>query len=190
MRKVLSILLAIICLAAYATVYSAGLATDISRGILRLHIIANSNSDYDQTVKYAVRDYVSEGIAKSSISAGEWEYYEQIEALAKQKLESLDAPYTAEIRQERVFIPKKSYKNITLPSGWYNAIRLVIGEGKGENWWCVAYPPLCFSESFSGEITPEAEEVLKSKMSSAAFEAITNDAEYRLWLVDFIAKWT
>lgn len=188
MKKILETVLAVLSIFAYCTAYANGFSQELSDGILRFHILANSDSEYDQQVKLEVRDYVCGRLgecAKEPCSQG---YMEKIETLANEKLDMLGAPYDASLRAERVFIPKKSYKNITLPAGRYNAARLVLGSGEGRNWWCVAYPPLCFTEDAAGELSEQGENLLREKMSRETFDMITSEAEYRFWIVDFIGN--
>ena len=76
--------------------------------------------------------------------------------------------------------------DITLPQGYYNAIRLTLGEGNGENWWCVAYPSLCFKESEDGKLSESGKELLKEKLPDECYKIITDERKYRLFIVDFI----
>lgn len=188
MKRILEAALAALSIFAYAAVYAGGYSQDISDGILRFHILANSDSEYDQQVKLAVRDYVCAGLGSASAEPCSQEYMDNIETLANEKLAELGAPYGADLTVERTFIPRKSYKNITLPAGNYNAARLVLGSGEGRNWWCVAYPPLCFTEDTAGALSERGESVLRERMSQESFEMITSEAEYRFWIVDFMGN--
>lgn len=188
MKRVFCVMLAAVSIFAYAAVYASGISEDISQGIVRFHILANSDSEYDQQVKLDVRDYVSKMLGGGNYDACSDEYIDSIENFANERLRSIGAPYSAKISVERVFIPRKRYKNIMLPAGRYNAARLILGDGKGRNWWCVAYPPLCFTEDTEGALSARGEDILKEQMSEEAFEMITADAEYRFWIVDMVGK--
>ncbi len=136
-------------------------ATKDNSEFLRLHIRADSNSDADQAVKLKVRDavvnYLTPYLAEVDSAA-------EAEKLIKSKLPELKALsekvladngffYGAEavIRTEE--FPTKSYGDVVLESGYYKAVIINLGSGKGDNWWCVAYPPLCFvGEEDDGEI--------------------------------------
>lgn len=190
MKRNLSAVLAMLSMFSYVLVYAQTVAGNIAEEIVRFHIIANSDSDYDQRVKLDVRDYVSEKMTQVEAEPYSQEYAKAAEQLANERLAQLSTPYYAKARFERVYIPQKRYKNITLPSGRYNAIRLVLGNGAGQNWWCVAYPPLCFAEELGGELSAEGEKKLKENMTKEEFEMITSDADYRLWIVDVIGRIT
>lgn len=186
MKKLFSVLLAALSLMSYALIYAETVNTELSSGLLRMHIIANSDSEEDQSIKLGVRDFVSKGLSDCGNLPSSPEYVQKAELLANEYLAELCVPYSAKASKERVFIPKKSYKNITLPSGRYNAIRLVLGDGEGQNWWCVAYPPLCFTEDFDGALSENGEDVLKENISEEAYSLISGDVRYRLLIVDVI----
>ena len=121
---------------------------------LRFHVIANSDGAYDQTVKLKVRDAVlamvtpelsrcgSPQEAEAAVKAKK----EEIEAAAEAVLAAYDVDYGAKVAIGESLFPTKSYGDITLSAGSYRAVRVILGEGKGKNWWCVLYPPLCFVE--------------------------------------------
>jgi len=124
---------------------------DLADSVIRLHVIANSDSREDQALKLAVRDRVLERAeelypegatlaqARAALEAG-------LPALARAgesvvQAEGYDYPVAA--RLEECWFPTKEYGDFALPAGNYTALRVVIGEGAGQNWWCVAFPPLC-----------------------------------------------
>lgn len=119
---------------------------------VRIHIRAHSDSDLDQSIKLDVRDNVvaylvpllkdCKNATQAKVIIGD--NLDDICAVANQQL--CGAGYTAQARLCKEDFPKKSYGSLTLPSGSYDALVLELGEGAGENWWCVAYPPLCFVE--------------------------------------------
>ena len=125
--------------------------TTLADKVIRLHVIANSDSGADQTLKLAVRDRVleaAEGLYPPDADL------EQARAVLEENLEALAAAGQAEVeargygypvtaRLERCWFPTKEYGDFALPAGTYEALRVVIGDGAGENWWCVAFPPLC-----------------------------------------------
>lgn len=119
--------------------------------VIRLHVIANSDSSRDQAIKLAVRDRI---LAKAELLYGsEATRSEALEILSRSLPEleeegrmaaaewDCDAPVS--VRMEECWFPTKEYENFSLPAGEYTALRVVIGEGAGQNWWCVAFPPLC-----------------------------------------------
>ena len=120
---------------------------------LRIHVRANSNSEYDQTVKYIVRDgiveYLTPVVAEcKSKSDAEREIAGRLDELSFLATKILrENGYTyharASVRQEN--FPTRVYEDLTLQAGVYDALIIELGSGKGDNWWCVIYPPLCFS---------------------------------------------
>ena len=119
--------------------------------VIRLHVIANSDDPQDQALKLAVRDRV---LAKAETLYTAGTTREQALEILSSHLPELaqegrtvveewgsDQPVTARI--EQCWFPTKEYEDFALPAGEYTALRIVIGEGEGQNWWCVAFPPLC-----------------------------------------------
>ncbi len=127
-------------------------AVNFDGEILRFHVLANSNSKADQELKLKVRDHVLEvwkTLGKNAKSACDAENIaiKELSLLREAALDIVNNEgynYDVTVSCGVYPFPKKSYGNVTLPEGNYNAIRVVIGEGKGDNWWCVMYPPLCF----------------------------------------------
>ncbi len=121
-----------------------------SEDVLRLHILANSDREEDQLLKLAVRDRIlsetgslfltAENAADARTAAVE--NREAVETAARTVLreQGSSAPVRAEV--VRMFFDTRVYDGFTMPAGWYDAVRVIIGEGKGHNWWCVLYPPL------------------------------------------------
>ena len=120
-------------------------------GPLRLHVVANSNSAEDQAVKLAVRDnlleYSGQAMEKAD-SAEEAEEYvlghmAEIENNARSVLAQNGFDYGATVSVGEFYFPKKSYGDTVYPAGNYQAVKIVLGAGEGNNWWCVIFPPLC-----------------------------------------------
>jgi stage II sporulation protein R len=137
---------------------------DIRQSILRLHVIANSNSGEDQRLKLAVRDRILEEYSEelrsfSSVADAErfvFSETENIERLARSVLAEEGCGFEVHAVLENELFPQRRYANVILPAGEYRALRVVIGSGEGENWWCVMFPPLCcFAESDNGEVLGE-----------------------------------
>ena len=122
---------------------------------LRIHIRANSNSDEDQGVKYVIKERVVEFLTpivanctdKASAERALRSNLSEIERVCDALLKESGFSYKskAAVRQEQ--FPTRVYENVTLDSGVYDALIIELGSGKGDNWWCVVYPPLCFTES-------------------------------------------
>ena len=122
--------------------YTLDMRSDLKNSLIRLHIIAESDSEYDQSVKLAVRNEVLGAVR--GISARDTEAFEKAaETAALNYLKNNNVPYSARVCSGTFVFPEKKYENITLPAGEYFGIRVILGSGKGHNWWCVMYPPLC-----------------------------------------------
>lgn len=127
---------------------------------LRIHIRANSNSEIDQNVKYLVKDavvqimipFLSECETKSEAETIILKNFDLIEKTANQVLAVNGFSYNSKARLSTEEFPTRDYNGFVLEEGFYDALILELGEGKGNNWWCVVYPPLCFlNNNASGE---------------------------------------
>ena len=126
---------------------------------LRIHIRANSNEYYDQNVKYAVKDAVVEALipivselhtfdeAKAVISAN----FSYIENVANSVLQSNGFAYRSHAKIAREYFPTRTYDDITLEEGEYDALILELGSGSGNNWWCIVFPAFCFTKTEKSE---------------------------------------
>jgi len=157
---------AILLIATWA-VASEEVSSEINENIVRLHILANSNGEYDQSLKLKVRDRLLAEVQKAKNTLTD----KQIESICQDEVKKQGYHYAVSVKRGRFYFPKKQYENITLPAGNYNAVRVIIGSGVGENWWCVMYPPLCFGAEGKA-IDDEAMQKLKSSMSPEAFSVI------------------
>lgn len=148
--------------------------------IIRLHVVANSNSPFDQQLKLKVRDSVIkrmsakfEGLKDIAEVRGIIrENLGEIEAIAKETAEDMGKPYNIKAAFNMTDFPTKTYGNLTLPAGTYQALNIVIGEGKGKNWWCVMFPPLCFTDVAQAVISEKAMEELKTSLTEEEFRLL------------------
>ena len=128
--------------------------------VLRLHVIANSDSAEDQALKLKVRDALllqggevfASGSTKESAEKAACKNLQSFLQTAEKTIRENGKSYNVCISVGKSSFPTRVYENITLPAGEYDALRVVIGEGKGKNWWCVMFPPLCILELPGGEI--------------------------------------
>lgn len=165
-------------------VYASFVQKDISKNVIRLHIVANSDTDYDQQVKLLVRNSVNEYLSpllKNSKSIEESEQIikaslNNINAVANQTLKASNAPYTAEAFLGTRNFPTKQYENITLPSGTYKALCIDLGAAQGKNWWCVMFPPLCFNNS-TVSMDDSCKEYLKNHLNADSFSLVNTREE-------------
>lgn len=149
------------------------LQPSIASKILRFHVLANSDAECDQAVKMEVRDAVGTYLQPLLEEADSLEETKQIiarnlksvVATAEETLKANGYDYTVSARITRVDFPEKTYGTYTFPKGEYEALQIMIGEGKGQNWWCVLYPNMCFKGSVFEVIEEEAENALKEVLN-------------------------
>ena len=111
----------------------------LQQKMIRLHVVANSDSDRDQALKLQVRDN------RAAANAALQTYLPVIERMAEETLRENGCWDSVEVRLESTEFPLKAYNGFRLPAGEYMALRVLIGEAAGQNWWCVVYPPLCMT---------------------------------------------
>lgn len=165
--------------------YASSISQNLSENFFRFHILANSNSEEDQTLKLKVRDKVIEymsslsysGLTKEEAIVLTQANLNNIQKLVQDTIHSEGYNYIANIEIGNFYFPTKIYGNISLPAGNYDALRITIGEAKGENWWCSLFPPLCFVDISSGVIDDESEKELKENLSNEEFAIITDDSK-------------
>ena len=151
--------------------------TGIADKLIRLHVIANSNSDEDQTLKLKVRDeilnYVEELTKNCKTKEDARDTIQQslaiLEDVANRVCKENRVSYRATATLEETSFPTKNYESFSLPAGSYEALRIKLGNASGENWWCVLFPPLCVSAA-------EAENSLEeSGLSENEILLVTSD---------------
>ena len=147
----------LIGLAVFLTSGTLALRTqdELADKVVRLHVLANSDSEEDQALKLRVRDVVLEratAILEQSADRREAEsrlrgQLLELERIAGEEITAEGYSYPVTVELENTDFPTKEYDGFTLPAGEYLALRVIIGEGKGQNWWCVVFPPLCTAAS-------------------------------------------
>ena len=160
----------------------------ISSKVLRFHVIAESDSADDQRRKLLVRDAVGEWMNLKLSNAKDKadcekiieENKDQIKALAEQVLAEDGEAETVQVRLADVDFPDKVYGDYEFPAGTYRALQIIIGEGKGHNWWCVLYPNLCFSAAGYDVTGDGAKEELEQVLSPSEYKAILKEHKYKL----------
>ncbi len=128
---------------------------ELADSVIRLHVIANSDSEADQALKLAVRDKIleqaeglyPEGAALPEAQAALEGQLNALAAAGREVVEEWGRDYPVTAALEDCWFPTKEYGDFALPAGKYTALRVTIGEGKGRNWWCVAFPPLCLGSA-------------------------------------------
>lgn len=172
----------------YSISYANNIVSDLSDSVFRLHVIANSDSDEDQNLKYLVRDELISYMNDlcSNISSKEEaisianEHIDDFYKIAKQVIKNNGFDYDINISIGNFPFPTKSYGDISLPAGYYDALKVEIGEAKGKNWWCVMFPSLCFVDVSNGIVPEESKEELQSTLLDEEYKLISSqDSEYK-----------
>ena len=136
-------------------VWALNTQRDLADRVVRLHVLANSDSEADQALKFQVRDVVlaqATAILEQSADRAEAESLlreslPELEVLAQAEVQANGYDYTVTAELEDTAFPTREYDGFSLPAGEYLALRILIGEGAGQNWWCVVFPPLCTAAS-------------------------------------------
>lgn len=175
MKKMLGFALASILLLAALLIAPVYAATGVYDGVIRLHVLANSDSEQDQALKLEVRDAIledSEGLldgvttreeAAERIRAA----IPRMEAVAKARLGELGCEADVCVTLDREDYPRRVYEDLALPAGEYLSLRVQIGEAAGQNWWCVLFPPMCLSAA-------------SAERESACLAAGLTEGQYRM----------
>ena len=179
----------------YASNVSAGLAENI----FRLHILANSDSEEDQALKLKVRDAILEYMKtltedtsdKQAVIEQSKKHTQDFKKIAETVIRENGYDYSVNIEIGNFYFPTKYYGNISLPAGNYDALKIEIGEAKGQNWWCSLFPPLCFVSVSSGIVDEAGEEYLKENLSEEEFAIVSNSSseiEFKFKIIEMINK--
>ena len=176
--------------------YSNAVSKNISDNVFRLHVIANSNSNEDQNLKYKVRDELIKYMNSICIDISSKE--EAIELannnknefykIAKQVINNNGFNYDVNIEIGNFSFPTKTYGDISLPAGFYDALKVEIGNASGQNWWCVMFPSLCFVDISEGIVPEESKQNLQDNMNEENYNLISSDSlefKFKFKLVEF-----
>ncbi|WMT82428.1 stage II sporulation protein R [Terrisporobacter mayombei] len=153
---------------------------DYKEKLIRFHVIANSDTDEDQELKLKVRDaviaYLQPKLENSkSIEESEAiikDEYNNLEKISKDIISKNGYDYNVDIGLQYSDFPAKQYSSVVLPAGKYKALKIIIGQGKGKNWWCVMFPPLCFVDEQNGVIDEKTDEKLKEILTPQEYDLI------------------
>lgn len=196
MRFILKI--GIICAAVYFVASCSGLIADkaqLKNNLIRMHIVANSDSDEDQAVKLQVKDAVVSYLqpimdkftSKEEASQYIREHLQKIEEIANNVLKELGENKTVSVSLTQEAFGVRNYDTFSLPSGVYDALRVVIGEGEGKNWWCVAFPALCLPAT-EAEFSASAAASGFSDSLTKTIITENNGCEIRFYFLDLLGK--
>lgn len=172
---------------------------DLSSSVLRLHVIANSDSYEDQALKLQVRDklleYMSSMSSDISTKEGVLSFVQvhlyEFEQVAKKVVDGCGYDYDVRVSLGKSDFPTKSYGDMTFPAGTYDALKVQIGNSNGQNWWCVMFPPLCFVNITSAELPDESKESLKENLSDEDYSIITeskNSCEFKFKIIEVLNR--
>lgn len=203
-KKLKFILILIFLLSIYiyfsALSYVNATSNDLKNNLFRLHVIANSDSKEDQNLKYIVRDnlldYMNSLCANCStkeeaISIAK-EHINDFEKIATNTIIEHGYSYNISVEIGNFEFPTKQYGDISLPAGYYDALRVKIGEAKGQNWWCVMFPPLCFVDVTSGIIPEDSKKLLRENLSEEDFTLISDNSSseinFKFKLLEIFSK--
>lgn len=182
-----------VCAFSYVNAVSA----NISSSVFRLHVIANSDSAEDQNLKYLVRDALIDymnSVSKNSNSKDEaisiaYQHKSDFYKIAKKVINDNGYDYNVNISIGNFAFPTKNYGDISLPAGYYDALKVEIGNASGQNWWCVMFPPLCFVDISTGIVPEDSKETIKDSLHTEEYNLINNaqtaDVKFKFKLLEF-----
>ena len=165
-----------------------------------MHVIANSNSDEDQALKYKVRDnllnYMNDICSNCSTKEEAINlvilHQKEFRQVALDTIKSEGYSYDVKINIGNFEFPTKNYGDISLPAGFYDALRVEIGKAEGRNWWCVMFPSLCFVDVSSGIVPEESKEELQNVLSNEEYSIISDNSnseiKFKFKLIEFFTN--
>ncbi len=182
-----------------ASSYASSVSSDLSNNLLRLHIVANSDSDDDQSLKLKVRDclieylnsIVSPSNTKDEVVEILKEHINDMRNIALKAIYENGFDYDVTISLDHIDFPTKTYSDVSLPAGLYDAIDVHIGNSNGHNWWCVMFPPLCLVNDGTMEMSEDSENNLKENLDSEDYNLIMQNNktyEFKFKIVEIINK--
>lgn len=202
--KVKMVIILSFLLFAYTTIcavsYCENVSSDIANSVFRLHVIANSDDKVDQDLKYVVRDNLIDymnNLCKNCKSKDEAidmakTHQEDFSKIASDTIKENGFDYPVKIEIGNFEFPTKHYGDISLPAGFYDALKVEIGEAKGQNWWCVMFPPLCFVDISSGIVPDDSKEMMKDSMSEEEFALVSDNSnseiKFKFKLLEFFVN--
>ena len=160
----------------------------IREKVLRLHVIANSDSEADQNLKLKVRDRIIEESGELFTVSESREEAERnlkkslgkLQSITEEVIKKEGSTATVQVMAEPSYFPVKAYEDFTLPAGTYSSLKVIIGEGKGKNWWCVLFPPLCLPAA------EKRDDILSGVLSEKELKLVSSKPQYevRFWFFE------
>ncbi len=166
----------------YSYIYSMNVKTDLKDNVIRFHILANSDEQYDQDLKVYVKNQIlkkyKNDLIKNNTREDAITFFndnmEEIELYAEEVIREQGYDYDVNCELKYADFPTKSYNDISLPQGEYLAFRVLIGEHKGKNFWCVLYPPLCYTDAVDTTTFNNAKTKLEENLSDDEFLLVSD----------------
>lgn len=160
----------------------------MAKDVFRFHVLANSDSEEDQALKMRVKEkviqYMKEELPHSDNAkmTKDWAkaHIDEVEQVAAQVIEEDGYDYSVAAEVTDCYFPDKTYGDVTFPKGEYEALRIEIGEAKGQNWWCVLYPNLCFIDAVNAVVPEEGKEELKEVLDEEEYEMVTAGTKFKI----------
>lgn len=180
--------------------YVTAISNNLSNAVFRLHVLANSDSEEDQSLKLKVRDSLlayMNGLCSNCSTKQEAisianEHKADFQKIAEETIKENGYNYSVKININNFYFPTKNYGDISLPAGFYDALRVEIGEAKGKNWWCVMFPSLCFIDVSSGIVNDEAKENLENNLQKESYTIISDtqkpNIKFKFKLIELFAE--
>lgn len=183
-----------------AYTYVSAISDNLYNSIFRLHVIANSDSEEDQNLKYIVRDnlinYMNDNCknlsSKEEVIQYAKENLDKLKQIAENTVKDNGFTYPVQVEIGNYEFPTKNYGDISFPAGFYDALRVKIGESSGKNWWCVMFPPLCFVNATTGIVPDSSKETLHENLSDENYmivsESDNSSVAFKFKIVELFEK--
>ena len=180
--------------------YVNAVSDNLSNNVFRLHVLANSDSEEDQNLKYIVRDKLIEYMDTLSENCSSKEdvikiastHIEDFKHITQDTIKKHGYSYSVQVEIGNFEFPTKTYGDVSFPSGFYDALKVKIGEANGQNWWCVMFPPLCFIDVTTGIVPEESKQELESNLNEEEYQIVSDtqssDIKFKFKLIEFFEK--
>lgn len=191
MKKICAIagiLVAILVTGIMANIKKSKMQEELAEEVFRFHVLANSDSKEDQALKMKVKEQVlvymkqelpsSDSVKTTRLWAEN--HLDEIKQISKQVISEEGYDYSVQAQVTKCQFPDKSYGDVTFPAGEYEALRIEIGEAKGQNWWCVLYPNLCFMDAVHAVVPEEGKRDLKRVLDEDTYDMVTATTRFRI----------
>lgn len=185
---VLAFLLAVCTTGIFAEAKVVRVQKKMAKEVFRFHVLANSDSERDQALKMKVKEGVIAYMKESLLEQENLEvtkiwaisHLDEIERVSEKILRQHGCGDTVVAEVTNCYFPDKTYGDITFPKGNYDALRIRIGEARGQNWWCVLYPNLCFIDAVHAVVPEEGKKDLKKVLDEEEYEMVTATSKFKI----------